>query len=118
MSVNGEGIYGTHPWKEYAEGPSQVVIQHFQEDAVPWTAEDFRFTQKDGDVYAFQMEWPEDGKTIIRSLALESVPTVSTVKVLGHDGPVQFEQTQLGLKIDLPEEKPADFVICYRVSFT
>jgi alpha-L-fucosidase len=117
MSVNGEGIYGTRPWKEYAEGPSQVVIQHFQEDAVLWTAEDFRFTQKDGDVYAFQMEWPEDGKTIIRSLALESVPAVSAVKMLGHDGPIQFEQTQQGLKIDFPEEKPVDFVTCYRVSF-
>jgi alpha-L-fucosidase len=67
MRVNGEGIYGTRPWTVYAEGPSQVVIQHYKEDNVPWTIEDFRFTQKGGNVYAFQMKWPEGGKTVIRS---------------------------------------------------
>jgi alpha-L-fucosidase len=122
MRVNGEGIFGTRPWKVYGEGPSQVVIQHFQEDAVPWTIEDFRFTQKAGQVYAFQMKWPEGGKTVIRNLALESVPAVKSVAVLGYDGPVTFEQTWRGLAIDLPEEKPgeyspAEFAQCYRVSF-
>jgi alpha-L-fucosidase len=117
MRINGEGIYGTQPWKVYGEGPSQVVIKHFQEDAVPWTIEDFRFTQKDGNVYAFQMKWPEGGKTVIRSLALESVPAVKSVTVLGFDGPVIFEQTRRGLAIDLPERRPAEFVQCYRVSF-
>jgi alpha-L-fucosidase len=117
MRVNGEGIYGTRPWKVYGEGTSQVEIKHFKEDAVSWTIEDFRFTQKDGDVYAFQMKWPEGGKTVIRSLALEHVPAVGSVAVLGYNGPVQFEQTRRGLAIDLPEEKPVDFVPCYRVSF-
>jgi alpha-L-fucosidase len=94
-----------------------VVIQRFKEDAVPWTIEDFRFTQKDGAVYAFQMKWPEGGKTVIRSLALEAVPAVSSVAVLGYNGLVRFEQTRRGLAIDLPEEKPVDYVPCYRISF-
>jgi alpha-L-fucosidase len=108
MHINGEGIYGTRPWKVYGEDPSQVVIKHFQEDAVPWTVEDFRFTQKDGKVYAFQMKWPEGGKTVIRSLALGSVPAVRLVTVLGYEGPVTFEQTRRGLAIDLPEQKPGE----------
>jgi alpha-L-fucosidase len=117
MRVNGEGIYGTRPWTVFGEGPSQVVIKHYQEDEVPWTIEDFRFTQKSGQVYAFQMKWPEGGKTVIRSLALEQVPAVKAVSVLGYEGPVRFEQTRRGLAIDLPEQNPVEFVPCYVVSF-
>jgi alpha-L-fucosidase len=117
MRINGEGIYGTRPWKVFGEGPSQVVINHFQEDAVPWTIEDFRFTQKDGQVYAFQMKWPEGGKTVIRSLGQGQVPEVKSVKVLGYEGPVRFEQTRRGLAIDLPEQKPCEFDQCYRITF-
>lgn len=117
LRINGEGIYGTRPWKLFGEGPSQVVIQHFREDAVPWTIEDFRFTQKDGQVYVFQMKWPEGGKTVIRSLALGQAPEVKTVTVLGSEGPVHFEQTGRGLAIDLPEQKPCEFDQCYRITF-
>jgi alpha-L-fucosidase len=117
IKVNGEGIYGTRPWTTAGEGPSQVVIEGFKEVAVPWTIEDFRFTAKGNQVYAFQMKWPEGGRTVIRSLALAKVRNVSTVKVLGFDGPVKFEQTSRGLAIDLPEQKPTAFVQCYRVTF-
>jgi alpha-L-fucosidase len=117
MRVNGEGIYGTRPWTVFGEGPSQVVNKVYQEDEVPWTIEDFRFTQKAGQVYAFQMKWPEGGKTVIRSLALEQVPAVKAVRVLGYEGPVRFEQTRRGLAIDLPEQKPVEFVPCYAASF-
>jgi alpha-L-fucosidase len=117
IKVNGAGIYGTRPWSVAAEGPSQVVIEGFKEEAVPWTVEDFRFTAKGNQVYAFQMKWPEGGKTVIRSLAKGTVPTVSEVKLLGYAGAVQFEQTLRGLALDLPVIKPTDFAQCYRVSF-
>jgi alpha-L-fucosidase len=117
MKVNGEGIYGTRPWTVAGEGPSQVVIKGFKEDAVPWTVEDFRFTAKENQVYAFQMKWPEGGKSVIRSLAKGKVSNVTGVKVLGFDAPVKFEQTSRGLALDLPVLKPTDFTQCYRVSF-
>jgi alpha-L-fucosidase len=117
MRVNGEGIYATRPWKVPAEGPSQVKIEGFREDAVPWTIEDFRFTARNNQVYAFQMKWPEGGKTVIRSLAQGSVPEVAAVSVLGHDGPLTFAQTSRGLALDLPEQKPCDYAQCYRVTF-
>ncbi len=117
LRINGEGIYGTRPWTVFGEGSSQVFIKHFQEDAVPWTIEDFRFTQKDRQVYAFQMKWPEGGKTVIRSLGRGQAPEVRSVTVLGHEGPVRFEQTGRGLAIDLPEQKPCEFDQCYRITF-
>jgi alpha-L-fucosidase len=117
ISVNGEGIYGTRPWQIAAEGPSRVVIDRFKEEPVEWTSEDFRFTAKDGVVYAFQLQWPEDGKTVIRSLASGSAPRIATVALLGHGGSISFEQTGQGLAIDLPEQKPCDYTHCFRVTF-
>ena len=117
IAVNGEGIYGTRPWKVAAEGPSRVVIDEFKEDPVTWTIEDFRFTAKDNVVYAFQLKWPEGGKTVIRSLASGSVPRVAAVALLGHGGSVSFEQTGRGLAIDLPEQKPCAYTQCLRVTF-
>ncbi len=117
MSVNGEGIYGTRPWTVYQEGPSQVVIRGYQEDAVEWTIEDFRFTQKDGNIYAFQLKWPEGGKTVIRSLSLNRVPQVISVEALGYEGAVTYEQTGRGLVIDLPEVKPSAYTQCYKIVF-
>jgi alpha-L-fucosidase len=115
MKVNGEGISGTRPWTAAGEGPSQVVIEGFKEDAVPWTVEDFRFIAKGNQVYAFQMKWPEGGKSVIRSLAKGKIANVTGVNVLGSDAPVKFEQTSRGLALDLPNKKPTDFVQCYRV---
>ncbi len=117
MRINGEGIYGTRPWTVAGEGPSQVKIEGFREDVVPWSIEDFRFTSKNNQVYAFQMKWPEGGKTVIRSLAQGSAPAVVEVTVLGIGSPVKFEQTSRGLAIDLPEEKPVDYAQCYRIRF-
>jgi alpha-L-fucosidase len=117
IKVNGEGIYATRPWKVAGEGPSYVVIEGFKEEAVAWTVEDFRFTSKDSKVYAFQMKWPEGGKTVIRSLALGSVDQVASVTLLGCEAPVKFEQTSRGLAIDLPEQKSCDYVQCFRIMF-
>ena len=115
IAVNGDGIYGTRPWIHAAEGPSQVVIDRFREDPVQWTIEDFRFTTKGKTVYAFQMKWPEGGKTVIRSLALGRTERVSSVTLLGHGDPLPFEQSGRGLAIDLPEEKPCEYVQCFGI---
>jgi alpha-L-fucosidase len=116
MAVNGEGIYSTRPWKISGEGPSAVVIEGFREDAVPWTIEDFRFTSKGKQVYAFMMKWPEGGRTVVRSLALGAAGRVADVALLGYRGPVKFEQTARGLAVDLPDDKPSEFAQCLRIT--
>jgi len=115
IKVNGEGIYGTRPWTVAGEGPSSVIIEGFREEAVPWTIEDFRFTTKGNVVYAFQMKWPEGGKTVVRSLAQGQAGTVAEVTMLGA-GPVKFEQTARGLAVDLPKQKPCEYAQCLRVT--
>lgn len=116
MQANGEGIYGTRPWKVSSEGPSSVVIERFREDMVEWTVEDFRFTSKGQDVFAFLMKWPEGGRTVVRSFAAGAMSRVAAVTMLGT-GPVPYEQTPRGLAVDLPMEKPTAYTQCLKVTF-
>ncbi len=93
MGPNGAGVFGSRPWKIASEGPSLLKpTTRYDEPALAWSAADFRFTQKGEVVYAYQMRWPEDGQTVIRSFASGQVPPVARVDLLGY-GNVAFEQT-------------------------
>ena len=79
MDVNSAPIYASRPWKVYGEGPSTqpnpnaaVRAQGFNEGRTRYSAQDFRFIQKDGTLYAYAMGWPADGQYHIASLATGS----------------------------------------------
>ena len=71
MDVNGEGIYDSGAWDVWGEGA--VVMSGGNlgpgQAKTPYTAQDIRFTTKDGAVYAYLMAWPADGKVTIHALA-------------------------------------------------
>jgi alpha-L-fucosidase len=75
LKVNGEAIYDTTPWKIYGEGPTKIQpgFGH-DEDTKPYTAQDFRFTQKGNRLYAIGMAWPHDGHAMIHALGLAQQP--------------------------------------------
>ena len=58
ISINGEGIYGTRPWKTYGEGPLKIVSKRTGENLKDFSAQDVRFTQKEGHLYAFVLAKP------------------------------------------------------------
>ncbi|UWZ84692.1 alpha-L-fucosidase [Occallatibacter riparius] len=102
LKVNGEGIYGTTPWKTYGEGPTKVVAGAFHDtDTKPYTAEDFRFTTKGSTVYAIGMACPQDGKGTIHSLGSSSLP-IGNVELLGSTSKVTWNQTAEALEVTLP----------------
>jgi alpha-L-fucosidase len=124
MGPNGEGIYGTRPWKVYGEGPSTVASNQARgqfggsRDVRPYTAEDFRFTAKGDIVYAFLMGWPAGGKATIKSLAQgsENFPKeVARVELLGA-GPLTFNREASGLVVNLPEKKPSDYAYALKIT--
>ena len=115
ITINGEGIYGTRPWQVPGEGPTAAQGGTFKEDALAWTPEDFRFTTRDRNVYAFQMAWPEDGKALVKTFALEAGPRVAEVRLLGLDAQVTFEQAHDGLHVELPAQKVCDCAHCFRL---
>ncbi|WP_212694401.1 alpha-L-fucosidase [Vallitalea pronyensis] len=95
LHLNGEGIYHSTYWKKYGEGPTKTVEGHFTDTLrEPYTSEDFRFTFKDGVLYAFALTWPEDGCVRIKTLARNSshyCGTIKDVEVLGAPDGCQFQ---------------------------
>ena len=119
LSVNGESIYATRPWKVYGEGPTKVVGGSFKDTATSgYKAEDIRFTAKGDTLYAIALAWPEDGKLTIKSLAAGSELTkreIKTVQMLGSKAPVKWTRTGEGLVVELPNHKPGDYPFALKI---
>jgi alpha-L-fucosidase len=114
MRVNSEGIYGTRPWKVNGEGPSLSAVETaaaFNENKrKDLTADEIRFTQKGGHVYAFVMGWPAGEVTI------KSVDKVHGVELLGHRGKLKYTQDASGLKVTMPPEKPCEHAVTLKLA--
>jgi alpha-L-fucosidase len=115
IAVNGEGIYGTRPWKVAMEGPTKAVSGGFKEDALTWTSADFRFTSKGNTVYAFQMNYPDNRDAFIRAMGLRGGAKVKGVSVLGSSEKCTFHQYEDGLLVGLPEKKVCELIPCIKV---
>lgn len=119
IKVNGECIYGTRPWIVYGEGPTRLRGGSFNEGAArPYTPADIRFTTKGSVLYAIALGWPSDGRLVIRSLALVggAKGRVTSVRLLGHPGPLRFEQNAEGLFVRMPARKPCDYAYALRIT--
>ena len=84
----------------------------------PFTGHDFRFTTKGNTLYAIALAWPDDGKLLVKSLASGDSPAgrVEAVRLLGHDGKLEWEQTAEGLRVTLPEKPPSDFAVTLAIT--
>ena len=107
MARNSEAIHGTRPWRAFGEGPTRVGSGMFSEGtSKPLTAEDIRFTTKDGALYAIAMGWPIDGVLRIQTLAEESAlapGSIERVEALGSTESLSFVRSRKGLEVRLPE---------------
>ncbi len=121
LSVNGEAIYGTRPWKIYGEGPTEVVGGSFNDTKRPaFTSEDIRFTTKGQMVYAIALSWPPTGTLLIRSMAAGSrlaLRRIQKVEMLGSRGKLQWSIEVNGLNVVLPRTKPpCDYAYALRIT--
>ena len=115
MHANGEAIYGTRPWQRFGEGPTEVAAGTMQDTKTkPYTADDFRFTTKDGQLYAIEMAWPTTKHALIHSIA--STMKVKSVTLLATGKPVAFSQQPDGLHLDLPAQPQGVHVYAYRIA--
>lgn len=116
LAVNGEAIYDTRPWKVFGEGPTQVMDGSFTDTKRNlFTSQDFRFTQKDGTLYAIALAWPES-RAEIQSLAA-SAGRVERVEMLGVPGELEFTQDERSLKVKMPAQKPCQHAFTFKVTF-
>jgi len=118
LEVNGEAIYGTRPWKVYAEGPTRVIGAEFKNTASePLTGRDIRFTTKGDTLYAIALAWPEE-EMVIQSLStnLRLYPEeVDSVQLLGSE-PVEWSRDETGLRVKMPTQKPCDHAFALKIT--
>jgi alpha-L-fucosidase len=123
MSVNGEAIYATRPWKVYGEGPNAIKAGSFQGNSVSALSEkDIRYTRsKDSKtVYAIALGWPA-GEFVIASLGTASTTQpgkILRVELLGTGEKPRWRQAAEGLRVTLPPlYKPAvDYAAALKVT--
>ena len=123
IPANGEGIYGTRPWKVYGEGPSMKKQAKGTfggvKDVRPYVSADFRFTTKGETLYAFCMEKPA-GDINITSLGKNSklaAGQIASVKMLGSDTKIKWSQNSDALIIRKPSKLPSWNVLCLKIEF-
>jgi alpha-L-fucosidase len=122
LKVNGEAIYGTRPWKIYGEGPTKVSGGSFHDtDTKPYSAEDFRFTEKGDTLYAIELGWPANHEAVIHTLTpatLGSGKQIRSIELLGSESHLTFEQSADGLHVHLPEQAAGKYAYAMRIDFT
>ncbi len=120
-AANGEGIYGTRPWKIYGEKTdlkTETKRARFDEN-YKFTPEDIRFTTKEGILYAFCLGMPE-GDITIRSLGRNSTlidGQIASVKMLGSSATIKWSQGKDGMIIRKPSRLPAWNVLGFKIEF-
>jgi alpha-L-fucosidase len=121
LSVNGEAVYGTRPWRIFGGGPTQVQSGMFGEEHIPdFGAEDIRFTSRWKTLYAIALDLPSKAPhLLIKSLntrdALLAKDEIADVSLLGCDAKLSWEHGDAGLKITLPPAKPAALAYVFKI---
>jgi alpha-L-fucosidase len=121
LSVNGEAIYQSRPWKVFGEGPTQVVEGPFADTKRgAFTSQDVRFTTRGETLYAIALAWPQDGRLTIRSLATDSpleTRAIEQVELLGSAQPCQWSREAAALTVTLPPDRPAPHAFALKIRF-
>ena len=119
LEVNGEAIYGTRYYQKFGEGPTLVKSGHFSErDDQAFTHKDYRFTTKKDAIYAIALGW-SGRKTTIGSFATGcgvGKDRISSVGMLGIDGPLEWSQDHEGLHVTLPDHRPCDHACTIKIA--
>ena len=126
ISINGEGIYGSRPWKIYGEGPSITAVKKpgqfggiSDADKNDYSQADFRFTTKGDTLYAFCLATPTKDIKIV-SLAKNAALSnkrIASVKLLGSKNELDWHQSEEGLIIKKPSSLPNSPATVFKIEF-
>ena len=94
LKINGEGIYGTRPWKTFGEGPLKVKDGRQGENHTDFSQEDIRFTTKDGVLYAFVLAPPTED-IVIKTLATGGLldGEIVDITLMGSDEKIKWNRS-------------------------
>ena len=123
LEANGEMIYGSAPYKIFGEGSVNREEGGFKDmESLEYTSEDFRFTEKDGNIYAAAMKPSKNGDYLIKSLAKKGEDGTSSFKglianvTLLEDGShVKWEHLENGLSIKMKGHRKNDMPVVFKI---
>lgn len=119
LKVNGKAIYGSRPWVKSGEGDAKSTSGSFSDNTeTKYTARDIRFTTKGNVLYAIVLDW-SDKEILIRSLDKKGIgdSKIQGISLLGSDEEVNWKQTESGLRLSFPAEKPCNFAYTFEIVF-
>ena len=123
LDINGEGIFGSRPWKIYGEGVVKTAnTGSFKENEKlqeSLSEKDIRFTQKDGTIYTFVLGFPTTETVIVNALGRKSPQMegrrIKRVRMLGCNDKVVWRQTADALYITMPLVRNTGKAVCFAI---
>ncbi len=119
LRVNGEAIYETRPWEPFGEGPTRVKEGMYVADHnTDFGARDIRFTVREKALYVLVLGDP-GRDVLVRSIQRDTpLPggALSSARMLGGEGTLQWDWSADGLALHLPETKPSADAVVIRLS--
>jgi len=119
MSLNGDAIYATRPWKVSGEGPTKAAGSLYQGPATQFVSGDIRFTTKGDSLYAIALSWPQERELIIKTLASDSpfYPSeIARIELLGSESKLVWSRNRKGLTVALPQKAPCDYAYVFKIN--
>ena len=112
MSLNGEAIYATRPWKVCGEGPSidkapAIQAQGFNEGKIKLGVDDIRYTTKGNVLYAIVLGSPTK-PVVLKSLGATAGlldRSIQNIELVGSDEKVAWTQAPEAVTIQPPATK-------------
>jgi len=115
LEVNGEAIYGTRPWIKSSEGLEAGTSGYYTDNTESkYSSQDIRFTTKGDVLYPIFLDW-SDGDVLIKSI--DNNFSIAQVSMLGSTEHLKWTQTQEGLRVTFPKEKPSDYAHALKILF-
>lgn len=117
IKINGEGIYGTRPWKVFGEGPLKIVTKRAGENLKEFSAQDIRFTQKGNSLFAFVLA-PPTKDIQIKALKTGGLldKNIQSISMLGSKEKLKWQRNENALMITLPKYLPKQPVVGFNIS--
>jgi alpha-L-fucosidase len=119
----GEAIYETRPWYTYGEGPTKEPEGHFSNHQkflkIKYSAKDIRYTTKSNVIYAMALGWPgNNAQVMLEAFAKDqwkNAGEIENVTLLGYDGKIDYQLTDQGLLLNLPEKPVDEMAIAFKI---
>jgi alpha-L-fucosidase len=117
LGLNGEAIYGSRPWVLFGEGPTESASGSFADQKKPFTAEDIRFTTRNGFLYLITLGLPKSNIRVKSLGSHEGHGSIDKIEMVGTAEKVIWNQNADVLTIAPSVRYPSEFAVVYKLTF-